>query len=170
MHEEAREVLPVVLRQLGIERPVLVGHSDGASIALIHAADHPTERLVVIAPHVFVETVCLQEIRAVRERYADQLRPRMARHHRDPDSAFFGWNDVWLHPKFPDWNIEDVLPRIIVPVLLIQGTSDEYGTLEQLDRIERSVAGPVQRLHLDAGHSPHLQATERTIDAIADFI
>jgi pimeloyl-ACP methyl ester carboxylesterase len=170
MHEEAREVLPAVLAQLGIERPVLVGHSDGASIALIHAAEHATDRVVAIAPHVFVEPVGLAEIRVARDRYADGLRERMARHHRDPDAAFHGWNDVWLDPAFADWSIEDLLPQVAVPVLLVQGEHDQYGTMEQLDRIERAVAGPVQRLHVAAQHAPHLEAPEATLDAIAAFV
>jgi pimeloyl-ACP methyl ester carboxylesterase len=170
MHEEAHEVLPEVLEQLDIERPVLVGHSDGASIALIHAADHPTEGVVAMAPHVFVETICVDEIRAVRESYENGLRGRMGRYHRDPDAAFFGWNDVWLDPDFPDWNIEDVLPRIEVPLLLIQGEQDQYGTMEQLDRIERAAAGPVRRLHLHAGHAPHLEAPQETLEAVAAFV
>jgi pimeloyl-ACP methyl ester carboxylesterase len=170
MHEEAREVLPQVLEQLGIERPVLVGHSDGASIALIHAAEHPTERVVAMAPHVFVEQICVEEIRSVREGYENGLRDRMSRHHRDPDAAFFGWNDVWLHADFPRWNIEDVLPRIEVPLLLIQGEHDQYGTMEQLDRIERAAAGPVRRVHLHAGHAPHVEAPRETLDAVAEFV
>jgi pimeloyl-ACP methyl ester carboxylesterase len=170
MHEEAREVLPAVLGRLGIRRPVLVGHSDGASIALIHAAEHQTDRVVAMAPHVFVEPICLEEIRAVRGQYANGLRDRMARHHRDPDAAFGGWNDVWLHPDFPRWSIEDLLPRIDVPVLLIQGEHDQYGTMEQLDRIERAVTGTVRRVHLDAAHAPHLEAPEATLRAIAEFV
>jgi len=170
MHEEARDVLPAVLDHLGIERPVLVGHSDGASIALIHAAEHSTDRVVAMAPHVFVEPVCLAEIRAVRDQYAGGLRDRMARHHRDPDAAFHGWNDVWLHPDFPRWSIEDLLGLIAVPVLLVQGEHDQYGTMAQLDRIEAAVSGPVERVHLDARHAPHLEAPEAVLEAVARFV
>jgi pimeloyl-ACP methyl ester carboxylesterase len=119
---------------------------------------------------VFVEPICLTEIGAVRVQYENGLRERMAKYHRDPDAAFFGWNDVWLHPDFPDWNIEDVLPRIKVPILLIQGTGDQYGTLEQLDRIEREAAGPVTRLHVEAQHQPHLEAPRETLQAIEAFV
>ena len=171
MHEEALEVLPALLDALDVEDPILVGHSDGASIALIHAASHPVRAVVAMAPHVFVEELGLDEIRKARTAYeTGGLRERMARHHRDPDAAFYGWNDVWLHPDFPRWSIEDVLPEIDCPLLLIQGTEDQYGTLEQLDRIEAAVAGPVERLHLACRHAPHLEAPEATLAATAGFI
>lgn len=171
MHEEALEVLPALLDALGVEDPILVGHSDGASIALIHAASHPVRAVVATAPHVFVEELGLDEIRKARTAYeTGGLRERMARHHRDPDAAFYGWNDVWLHPDFPRWSIEDVLPEIDCPLLLIQGTEDQYGTMEQLDRIEAAVAGPVERLHLACRHAPHLEAPEETLAATAGFI
>ena len=171
MHEEALEVLPALLGALGIEEPILVGHSDGASIALIHAASHPVRAVVAIAPHVFVEELCLVEIREAKREYeTGGLRERMARHHRDPDAAFHGWNDVWLHPDFPRWSIEDVLGDIDRPLLLIQGSEDQYGTLEQLDRIEAAVAGPVERVHLACRHAPHLEAPEETLAATAGFI
>ena len=110
MHEEALEVLPELLTKLGIDQPLLVGHSDGASIALIYAAHHPVTAVVAIAPHVFVEDMCLAEIRQTKQTFeTTDLRERMARHHRDPDAAFYGWNDVWLHPEFPQWNIEGEL-------------------------------------------------------------
>jgi pimeloyl-ACP methyl ester carboxylesterase/GNAT superfamily N-acetyltransferase len=172
MHEEAREVLPAVLEAIGLaDFPVLVGHSDGASIALIYAADHPVHAVVAIAPHVFVEEICITEIRRARETYvASDLRDRMARHHRDPDAAFFGWNDVWLHPDFPRWDITDVLGRIDCPLLLIQGERDQYGTMAQLDAIERRAAGPVHRVHLDCQHSPPTEVPDETINAIARFV
>ena len=171
MHEEALEVLPEVLGQLRLEAPVLVGHSDGASIALIHAAHHSVQGVVAIAPHVFVEEVCLEEIRRARERYLNgELRERMARHHRDPDAAFFGWNDVWLHPDFPRWTIVEQIPRIESQLLLIQGERDEYGTLAQLDAIERAARVPVSRMHLDCGHSPPLEKPAETVEAIARWL
>ncbi len=155
MHEEALEVLPELLAELGMPAPVLVGHSDGASIALIYAAHHPVEALVAIAPHVFVENICLTEIRRARDVYRHGgLRERMARHHRDPDAAFFGWNDVWLDPDFPQWDITQHLEVITCPLLLIQGERDQYGTMAQLDAIERRADGPVRRVHLDCQHSP----------------
>jgi pimeloyl-ACP methyl ester carboxylesterase/GNAT superfamily N-acetyltransferase len=171
MHEEALELLPDLLRALAIEDPVLVGHSDGASIALIHAAHHPVSAVVAIAPHVFVEEVCLREIRRAREAYeTTDLRERMARHHRDPDAAFFGWNDVWLDPAFPEWDITDELEHITCPVLLIQGVNDQYGTLAQLDAIEQRARGPVTRLHLDCQHSPPTEQPDETIGAIVGFL
>jgi pimeloyl-ACP methyl ester carboxylesterase len=171
MHEEALEVLPELLRALEIERPILVGHSDGASIALIHAAAHPVRAVVAMAPHVFVEAMCLAEIRAARRVYeSGGLRERMARHHRDPDAAFYGWNDVWLHPEFPHWSIEDLLDGITCPLLLIQGEEDQYGTMAQLDAIESSVSGPVERVHLTCRHAPHLEAQEETLEATARFV
>ena len=171
MHEEALEVLPELLAELRIQRPVLVGHSDGASIALIHAAHHPVEAVVAIAPHVFVEDICLREIEQARTAYdQDDLRDRLARHHKDPDAAFFGWNDVWLDPAFPQWDISREVGRVTCPLLLIQGERDQYGTLAQLDAIEQRARGPVQRLHLDCQHSPPTELPHETVAAIADFV
>jgi pimeloyl-ACP methyl ester carboxylesterase len=170
MHEEALQVLPRVLDAVGAQEPVLLGHSDGASIALLHAAEHPVRAVIAMAPHVFVEPMSLAEIRAVREVYLHGgLRERMARHHRDPDAAFYGWNDVWLDPAFPEWSIEDELARIDCPVLLIQGEDDQYGTMAQLDAIERAVHGPVERVHLACRHAPHLEAPAETLAAAARY-
>jgi pimeloyl-ACP methyl ester carboxylesterase len=170
MHEEALEVLPELLTQLGIDEPLLVGHSDGASIALIYAAHHPVTAVVAIAPHVFVEDICLAEIRQTKQTFeTTDLRERMARHHRDPDAAFYGWNDVWLHPQFPQWNIEGELGQITAPLLLIQGTRDQYGTMAQLDSIEHRAQGPVTRVHLDCQHSPPTEFPDQTAEAIAAF-
>jgi pimeloyl-ACP methyl ester carboxylesterase len=171
MHEEALEVLPDVLRAAGIERPVLVGHSDGASIALIHAASHPVSGLALMAPHVFVEQICVDAIRGTREAFETEgLRERMARHHDDPSVTFAGWCDVWLDPEFLSWNLEPLLPRIEAPTLLIQGRDDEYGTLAQIDAIARGVSGPVEKLVVGGGHSPHLDNPDEVPAAIADFI
>jgi pimeloyl-ACP methyl ester carboxylesterase/GNAT superfamily N-acetyltransferase len=170
MHEEALEVLPELFAGLAVREPVLVGHSDGASIALIYAAHHPASAVVAIAPHVFVEDMCLTEIRHARDVYeTGEMRERMARHHRDPDAAFFGWNDVWLDPDFPKWDITDVVDRIACPLLLIQGERDQYGTMAQLDAIEQRAAGPVRRVHLDCQHSPPTEMPDETVAAIADF-
>ena len=171
MHEEALEVLPEVLKALGMDTPILVGHSDGASIALIHAAHHPVSAVVAIAPHVFVEDICLREIELARQTYVEtDLRERMARHHRDPDAAFFGWNDVWLDADFPQWDITGEVERIACPLLLIQGERDQYGTMAQLDAIERRARGPVTRVHLDCMHSPPTEMPNETVDAIARFV
>jgi pimeloyl-ACP methyl ester carboxylesterase len=170
-HEEALEVLPEVLVQLGAPEPILVGHSDGASIALIHAGHHPVTGIALLAPHVFVEDVTVTEIRLARERYIEGgLRERMDRHHDDVDAAFRGWCDVWLDPAFRDWSLEADAERVTCPVLLIQGVDDPYGTLEQLDRIQARVRGPVTRLEVPGGHSPHLEAADQVLAAIRDWL
>src|SRR3954447_21373966 len=171
MHDEALEVLPAVLSEAGIADPVLVGHSDGASIALIHAAAHAVRALVLLAPHVFVEDLSVASIADAREAFAaTDLRERMARHHRDAEATFRLWNDIWLAPEFRAWDITDVLPRIAAPVLAIQGEHDQYGTMAQIDAIEAGVGGPFERAVLDARHAPHLEAPEETLRAAAEFI
>ena len=150
MHDEALEVLPRLLRDNGIERPVLIGHSDGASIAIIHAgAGFAVESLVLLSPHVFVEERSIAGIEAAAIAYeSGDLRTRLERHHADVDGAFRGWNDVWLSPEFRDWDITSSLVSITCPVLVIQEEDDAYGTLGQLDAIEGGVSGPVTRLVL----------------------
>jgi pimeloyl-ACP methyl ester carboxylesterase len=174
MHDEALGVLPALLDQLGIDRPILVGHSDGASIALIHAAaaGRPVTGLVCLAPHVFVEPVCVESIAKIRQTYLEtDLKQRLAKYHARVDDAFLGWADIWLDPAFRDWSIEDLLDRIDQPLLLIQGENDEYGTLAQLDRIEARVTGSSHRVVLPAcGHSPHRDQEAAVIDAIAAFV
>jgi pimeloyl-ACP methyl ester carboxylesterase len=170
-HEEALDVLPELLQALNVERPVLVGHSDGASIAIIHAAAHPVAGLVLLAPHLFVEDVTLQAIRETRTAYADGgLRNRMARHHDDPDAAFHGWCDVWLDPSFPTWNLDEETRRLTAPSLLIQGADDPYGSLAQIDRIEALSPGHCERLVGPGGHSPHLEHPAAVTAAIADCL
>jgi pimeloyl-ACP methyl ester carboxylesterase len=171
MHAEAREVVPEVLSRLGLEDPILVGHSDGASIALIYAADRALPGLVAIAPHVFVEQVCVDEIARVREEYEHGgMRGKMAPHHRDVDAAFYGWCDVWLDPEFRSWDIREQVASAGAPMLLIQGTEDQYGTLAQLDEIERVAPGGVERVHLACRHAPFFQRPEETVEAIARFV
>jgi pimeloyl-ACP methyl ester carboxylesterase len=170
-HEEALETLPALLAALGAERPVLVGHSDGGSIALVHAGRHPVSGLALLAPHVVVEEVTVEAIRATRGEFEQgELRARMARHHDDPDAAFYGWCDVWLDPAFRTWSLEADAEAVSVPTLLIQGADDPYGSLDQLDRIEARVRGPVTRLVVPGGHSPHLEAPATVLAAIADFV
>jgi pimeloyl-ACP methyl ester carboxylesterase len=170
-HAEALQVLPDLLSRLEAESPVLVGHSDGGSIALIHAGRHPVTGLVLMAPHVIVEAVTVAEIGETRRRYEDgDLRDRMARHHDDVDAAFWGWCDVWLDPEFRAWSLEADAERVSAPTLLVQGRDDPYGTLDQLDRIEARVRGPVERLVVPGGHSPHLEAPDAVVAAIAAFI
>jgi pimeloyl-ACP methyl ester carboxylesterase len=171
MHEEALDVLPGVLAEAGIAEPVLVGHSDGASIALIHAAAYPVRALVLLAPHVFVEELSVASIAEAREAFATTgLRERMARHHRDAEATFRLWNDIWLAPEFRGWNIEDVLPHITAPVLLIQGEHDQYGTLAQVEAVRDGVAGPSELVVLDARHAPHLEAPDETLAAAVEFV
>ena len=172
MHDEAQAVLPELLDRLGLDRPVLIGHSDGASIALIHAgAGHPVTAVVAIAAHVLVEERSLEGIRAARHRFdTTDLAARMGRHHLDPVATFRGWNDIWLSEQFRDWNIEDHLPAITAPVLVVQAADDEYGTLEQVRRITAGVAGPVESLVLpDGGHAPHLTRGEDVTSAVTRF-
>jgi pimeloyl-ACP methyl ester carboxylesterase len=168
---EALDVLPALLGALRAREPVLVGHSDGGSIALIHAARHEVSALVLLAPHVFVEDVTVDAIRETRDEYVNgALRERMARHHVDPDAAFRGWCDVWLDPEFRSWDLGEYASRLTVPTLLIQGADDPYGSLEQLDRVEAAAPGTVRRLVLPGGHSPHLEHEQEVVRAASDFL
>lgn len=173
MHREALEVLPELLDKLEIRRPLLFGHSDGASIALIHAggAGRELAGLIVMAPHVMVEDISVRSIEAAKEAYATtDMRQKLARHQADPDGAFKSWNDIWLHPDFRRWNIEEYLPRIRVPILAIQGHDDEYGTMVQIERIA-AAAPDVELLKLeDCRHSPHRDQPEMVIAAVQEFI
>jgi len=170
-HEEANAVLPEVLSQLDADEPILVGHSDGASIALIHAGAHPVRGLVLIAPHVVVEEITLAAIRETRERFeTGDLRERMTRHHDDPDVAFRNWCDVWLEPAFRDWTLEAEAERISCPVLLIQGVEDPYGTFDQLGRIEARVRGPVRRVIVSGGHRLHRESPEPLLREVTLFV
>jgi pimeloyl-ACP methyl ester carboxylesterase len=169
-HEEALQVLPELRRELDLIDPVLVGHSDGASIALIHAAHHPVGGLVLLAPHVFVEPSTVEAIRQTREAYvAGPLRERMAPHHDDVDAAFWGWCNVWLDPGFLEWELEAEVAQVTAPALLVQGADDPYGTLEQLDRIQARLPG-ARRLVVPGGHSPHLEHEPEVLAAIREFL
>jgi pimeloyl-ACP methyl ester carboxylesterase len=173
MHAEAREVLPQLLAQLGVKHPVLIGHSDGASIALLYASARlPAAGLVLMAPHVFVEDVTVTSIAAAREAYrTTDLKTRLGRYHDDPDGAFRGWNDIWLDPAFRAWNIESCVPDIAAPMLLIQGENDEYGTSAQVEMIRRlSKARCDVALLPNCGHSPQRDQPDRTIALVTDFI
>jgi pimeloyl-ACP methyl ester carboxylesterase len=171
MHDEALDVLPELLPAFDVREPVLVGHSDGGSIALIHASAHPVSGLVLLAPHVFVEELSVASIAEARETFeTTSLGERMARYHRDAGVTFRLWNDIWLAPEFRSWNIEDVLGAVTAPALLIQGEHDQYGTLAQIDAVERGVSGPVRRVVLDCRHAPQLEAPEETLDAASAFI
>jgi pimeloyl-ACP methyl ester carboxylesterase len=168
MHVEAFEVLPQILMQLQIERPILFGHSDGGSIALLHAGGgHEVRGLIVEAPHLFVEDRSVVSIEAAGRAYLEtDLREKLARHHADVDGMFHGWNDVWLSANFRAWNIEQCLPHIECPVLAIQGEQDAYGSMAQIDAIAAQVNTDVTLLKLDAcGHAPHREQTEKTLAA-----
>jgi pimeloyl-ACP methyl ester carboxylesterase len=174
MHRQALEVLPTFLTALGIhEKPWLFGHSDGGSIALLYASHFPDRLagLVVMAPHLFVEDITVANIEFARTAYLEtDLPARLGRYHDSADSAFWGWNRIWLHPPFRQWNIENELDTISCPVLAIQGVDDEYGTLEQIRGIARH-APQTELLEVDnCGHSPHRDQPERVIIAGTRFI
>ena len=177
MHRQAHEVLPALLGALGIDTqahpPWLFGHSDGGSITLLYAARFP-QRLagaIVLAPHIVVEDLSVASIQKARTAYLQtDLRQRLAKYHEDPDSAFWGWNDIWLHPPFREWSIEAELDSIRCPLLAVQGLDDEYGTLEQIRGIARRVP-QTQTLELPrCGHSPHRDQPELLIDAATKFL
>ncbi|MDA0241443.1 MAG: alpha/beta hydrolase [Proteobacteria bacterium] len=176
MHHEGLQVLPSVLDAAGINRCILIGHSDGGSIALINAGgarDPRVEAIVTIAAHVFNEQICVDSIRAAKQAYDDgDLRARLLKYHGDNvDCAFRGWNDVWLAPDFWHWNIEEFLAGIRIPLLAMQGEADEYGTKAQLETITGGVSGIVDSWIIPgAKHSPHLQASDAVLDRIAAFL
>jgi pimeloyl-ACP methyl ester carboxylesterase len=174
MHRHATEVLPALLAALEVpQRPWLFGHSDGGSIALLFASAFPEAPggVVALAPHLFVEELCVRSIDAARSAYlTTDLRARLGRHHDDPDSAFFGWNDIWLDPAFRAWNIEPEMERILCPVLAIQGEDDEYGTMAQIDRLARRVPRARLAKLAQCGHSPHRDQPDRVVDAVVSFV
>ena len=173
MHDEALRSMPDLLGQLEIVDPILVGHSDGASIALIYAGAHNRVRgLVLLAPHVFVEDLSVASIAAAKTNFeTTNLREKLARHHRDAGSTFWGWNQIWLHPAFRRWNIEEYLPRITCPILAIQGLDDQYGTMAQVHAIARQSGGPVEIISFaECRHSPQRDQPEAVLAAIASFV
>lgn len=171
MHHEALVVLPRVLEEHGIQRPVLVGHSDGASISLIYAARYRVLALALEAPHVFVEPLTVSSIAALRERY-EEVREKLERlHGPGTDATFEGWADVWLRPEFLSWDIRKLLPSVTCPVLVLQGEEDEFGTVRQVESVASRVAGPVETVLLPGcGHSPHFQRREETLAAMTAFL
>lgn len=174
MHREAWEVLPALLQTLQIEKPVLLGHSDGATIALLHASRFPVSACIAMAPHVLVEDIAVQSIAQARVAFKSGgqggLRERLARHHADVDGAFWQWNDVWLSPAFRSFDIRPECRHISTPLLLIQGLDDEYGTLLQLDEIALAAPHARQLRLASCGHSPQRDQPEKTVEAIADFL
>ena len=174
MTREAEESLPQVMDAIGFRRGILVGHSDGASIAAIYAGgveDFRVRGLVLMAPHFFTEEEGLASIAAAREIYeTGDLREKLARYHRDVDNAFRGWNEAWLDPGFREWNIAEAIDYLRVPVLAIQGTNDQYGTLAQIEELETRSYAPVDvRFIDDCRHSPHSECPEETLTAIGEF-
>jgi pimeloyl-ACP methyl ester carboxylesterase len=174
MHDEALIALPELLDKLEIDKPMLVGHSDGGSIALIHAggSGRAVAGLILMAPHVFVEELSVASIARAKVAFeTTDLAQKLGKYHRDPVKTFWGWNDIWLHPDFRAWNIEAYLPAINCPVLAIQGIDDEYGTLAQVEAIRRQASGAVDVLELaDCRHSPHKDQPEATLNAMAVFV
>lgn len=171
MHREAWEVLPALLEALGISRPVLLGHSDGASIALLHASRHPVSAVMVMAPHLMVEDIAVTAIAGAAIAFeSGSLRDRLARHHADVDGAFWQWNDIWLSPAFRSFDIRPDCRRISAPLLAIQGVGDEYGTLAQLDELALAAPHTVQWRLADCGHSPQRDQPERTLEALTAFL
>lgn len=173
MHREALDTLPRIIHELGPLPPVLIGHSDGASIGLIYAGSgHPVEALVLIAPHLFVEPESVRSIASIRGEFpTSDMKEKMAKYHREPKTTFMGWADIWLDPAFRTWDIEEYVRGVRCPTLVIQGDADEYGTIRQLDALDAGLGAPARRLMVpEAGHSPHLSHPEPVIDHIVDFI
>jgi pimeloyl-ACP methyl ester carboxylesterase len=174
MHEEAREVLPHVLDAIGLRRCILLGHSDGASIAAIYAgstADHRIRGLVLLAPHFFAEEFGVAEIGRMREAYqTTDLRAKLGKWHQDPDNAFYSWSGPWLEPAFREWDITEELAYIRVPILIVQGADDQYGTLRQIEVAKEVCYCPVEAVVLEGiRHIPHREAPDATMAAIVDF-
>jgi pimeloyl-ACP methyl ester carboxylesterase len=175
MTQEAVGPLPQIIDALGATRLVLLGHSDGASIAALylgHVQDHRVRGLILMAPHFFTEPMGLQSIGEAKSTYqAGDLRPRLAKYHANVDNAFWGWCDAWLDPAFKAWDIADAIDYIRTPVLAIQGRQDQYGTLAQIEALETRLYSPMERLVLDdCRHSPFIDKPKETLDAIVDFV
>jgi pimeloyl-ACP methyl ester carboxylesterase len=175
MHEEARETLPRLLEAIGFQRGLLIGHSDGASIVAIYAGSHQDHRvggLVLMAPHFFTEDAGIRSIEEARRSYeTGDLRPRLARWHTHVDNAFWGWNGAWLDPDFRQWDITEFLAYIRVPILIVQGEDDQYGTVKQIEVAQAECYCPVEvALMPGARHSPQRDAPEATLTAISAFV
>ena len=173
MHYEAHVVLPEILQKASIVRPLLLGHSDGASIAILYAGTFPESPvgLILEAPHVFLEDITVSSIAQARVLYNETDRPkRLGRYHANVDPLFWGWNNIWLDPRFRDWNIESFLDSIRCPVLVLQGTQDEYGTAKQIDAIQRRIPSALAIMLDGCKHAPHREGSEATLSAISRFL
>lgn len=175
MHSQAQDHLPAFLSALGLDeqRPILFGHSDGGSIALLYAAMYPdrVKAIAVAAPHIFVEDITISNIELARDAWLNtDLPKRLGRYHQDPDSAFWGWNDIWLNPEFRAWNIESYLEKITCPILAIQGEDDEYGTLDQIYGIKRLASQTQLCVIPKCGHSPHRDQPDAVLHALNTFL
>ncbi len=173
MHHEAQVVLPELLNALGIEQPILFGHSDGGSIALIYAGTFPESprALILEAPHVFVEDLSVESIAAAKVNFqTTEFREKLAKYHAHVDQTFWGWNDIWLDPAFRSWNIEEYLHAIRCPVLCIQGEQDEYGTPAQVKAIQSRIRGTELVMLADCKHSPHRDQRKKTLEAVERFV
>ncbi len=173
MTREAMDSLPDVLAAIGAGQYILMGHSDGATIAAEYAgrhADHSVRGLVLMAPHFFTEPMGLASIAQAREVFEESLKPRMARYHADPEATFRGWNDAWLDPGFKAWHVGEVIDYLRIPALVIQGADDQYGTLAQVAEVETRSYAPVDvEILPDCRHSPHLDQPQAVLDAVAEF-
>jgi pimeloyl-ACP methyl ester carboxylesterase len=173
MHREALDVLPKLLAAIGFQRGILVGHSDGASISAIYAGgvqDHRIRAIALIAPHFIVEDISVTSIAEIKTAYeTTSLREKLARWHTHVDNAFYGWNGAWLDPEFRSWDISEYLAYVRVPLAIIQGAHDQYGTIRQVEIAREECYCPVDVTILEAGHSPHREAPGATLNAISDF-
>lgn len=174
MTREAQDSLPEILNSIGLRYGILLGHSDGATISAVYAgsvSDLRIRGLILIAPHFFAEEVGLLEIARAKVSFeTSDMKLKMAKYHRNPEVAFWGWNDAWLNPDFRRWNVSDVIDHLRIPVLAIQGEDDQYGTLVQISEIEDRINSPFEKLILpECGHSPHLREPEKTLAAITEF-
>ena len=170
LHHESWQVLPELLAQIGVEKPVLLGHSDGASIALLYASHSPVSACIAMAPHVIVEDISVSAIQLAKTAFEHgDLRQRLARFHADVDTAFWQWNDIWLSPAFRPFDIRSICHAITDPVLALQGRQDAYGTLQQINDIQTQ--GRIERVVIeDCGHTPHRDQPERALALVVDFL
>ena len=171
MHRQAWDALPALLAHLNIQNPVLLGHSDGATIALLYASQFPAAACIAMAPHVLVESVAVKAIGRAKAAFeSGELKTRLARHHADVDGAFWQWNDVWLSEGFASFDIRPECRRITAPLLLVQGLNDEYGTMLQLDEIAKAAPHAQQIRLANCGHSPHRDQPQLCVEGITDFL